>query len=61
MGSNMDDLFYLNVDALQEYYAMKYYKVYKRFPKYSDTDSNKHSLIWKIKLLNRQEKSNGNR
>lgn len=56
----MDDLFYLNVDALQEYYAMKYYKVYKTFPKYSDTDNNKHSLIWKIKLLNRKEKQNAN-
>ena len=57
----MDDLLYLNIDALQEVYAMKYYKVYKSFPKYSDGANNKHSLIWKIKLLSKKEKANANR
>ena len=52
----MENLKYLNVDALQELYALKYYKVYKSFPKYSDNDSNKQALIWKIKLLSRKEK-----
>lgn len=54
----MEDLQYLNMEALQELYAMKYYKVHKVFPKGKDTDYNKRSLIWKIKLLTMKEKSN---
>ena len=57
----MEDLYYLNIDALQEVYAMKHYKVYKTFPKYSDGDNNKHSLIWKIKLLSNKEKKHAHR
>ena len=53
----MDDLKYLNMEALQEIYAMKYYKVHKAFPKSKDSMYNKQSLIWNIKLLTRKEQS----
>ena len=53
------DLQYLNVDALQEMYAFKFYKVYHTFPKYTKLESNKSALIWQIKLLTKMERQNG--
>ena len=52
------NLQYLNMDALQEMYAFKFYKVYHRFPKYNDLQTNKKALIWQVKLLSRLEKTN---
>jgi len=52
------DLNYLNMDALQEIYAFKFYKVYHRFPKFSDLQTNKKALVWQVKLLSKMERNN---
>ncbi len=52
------DLQYLNMEALQEMYAFKFYKVYHTFPKYNKLQSNKQALIWQIKLLSTKELNN---
>lgn len=53
------DLQYLNMEALQEMYAFKFYKVYHTFPKYSKLQTNKSALIFQIKLLTKKEQENG--
>ena len=52
------DLQYLNMEALQEMYAFKFYKVYHTFPKYNKMQNNKQALIWQIKLLSSKELNN---
>ena len=48
--STHDGLAYLNVEALQELYAVHYYKVYRKFPKPMERDNDKKFLILKIRM-----------
>jgi hypothetical protein len=51
--SFQDGLPSLNVETLQEIFAVKYYKIYRRFPEPSKRDNEKKFLIHKIRLLER--------
>jgi hypothetical protein len=51
--SKSDGLQYLNVETLQEMYAVHYYKVYRRFPEPMKRDNDKKFLILKIRMLRR--------
>jgi hypothetical protein len=45
------DISKMNMDSLQEYFALQYYKVYHRFPKAKHLENNRAILLYKIKNL----------
>lgn len=51
-GFNMSyDISKMNMDSLQEYFALQYYKVYHRFPKAKHLENNRAILLYKIRNL----------
>ena len=55
-GANMHyKLRELNMESLQEMYALKFYKVHHYFPKSGKLDNNKEALIFQIKFLSKLE------
>ena len=47
----------MSTDALQEYYAFKFYKIYHRFPTNKHYEPNRKKLLGKIKLLQSADKN----
>jgi hypothetical protein len=45
------DITKMNMDALQEYFALQYFKVYRRFPKAKHLENNRAILLYKIRHL----------
>lgn len=49
----------MSTDALQEYYAFKFYKIYHRFPTSKHYEPDRNKLISKIKILQSSARKSG--